>query len=81
MHRIGMLIATGLGAIAIGSAPLAVAGTPESDCIAGQMNADGSCTYANCSAAKADGVCDIPAGSDDYCSKQDRDKDGVACEC
>ena len=65
----------------IGAAPAAVAAAPDSDCIAGLMNTDGSCTYANCSEARADGVCDIPEGSEDYCSKQDRDNDGIACEC
>ena len=81
MKRIGLLIATALGAISIGSAPLAVAGTPESRCIAGRMNPDGSCYYENCSEAEADGVCDIPEGDPKYCSTQDRDGDGVACEC
>ena len=81
INRIGLLIATALGAIAISSAPLAVAGTPDNDCIAGKLDQYGSCYYKSCSAAKADGVCDIPQGDSKYCSKQDRDGDGVACEC
>ncbi len=54
---------------------------PNTNCIAGRMNADGSCYYKNCTEAKANGECDIPEGSSHYCSKQDRDGDGIACEC
>lgn len=45
------------------------------------MNTDGSCFYASCTEAKAAGECDIPQGDPHYCAKQDRDGDGVACEC
>lgn len=37
--------------------------------------------YPNCSAAKADGVCNIPSSSEYYQPKLDRDQDGVGCEC
>jgi Excalibur calcium-binding domain len=37
--------------------------------------------YANCSQAKADGVCNITKDSPYYMAKLDRDHDGVACEC
>lgn len=37
--------------------------------------------YANCSQAKADGVCNIPQDSPYYSAKLDRDGDGIACEC
>jgi len=37
--------------------------------------------YKNCTEAKQNGDCDIPATSDKYQSKLDRDNDGVACEC
>ncbi len=37
--------------------------------------------YKNCSAAKADGVCNIPSDSPDYQPKLDRDGDGIGCEC
>ena len=80
-RKIGLLAATVLGAIAIGSAPPVLADQLSSDCIAGKMNFDGSCYYKNCTEAKANGECDIPEGSEHYCSKQDRDNDGLACEC
>ncbi len=37
-------------------------------------------TYANCSAAYADGRADILIGDAAYAPKLDRDNDGVACE-
>jgi len=37
--------------------------------------------YRNCTEAKNDGACDIPATSDKYQSKLDRDGDGLGCEC
>jgi hypothetical protein len=43
--------------------------------------ANASGQYANCSQAKADGVCNITQDSSDYASKLDRDGDGIACEC
>lgn len=67
-------------AAAVGVAPAAEAEL-HSNCIAGRMNSDGSCYYANCSEAKANGECDIAEGDAHYCSKQDRDSDGIACEC
>lgn len=61
-------------AAASGIAPAATAAA-ESAC------ADGSCEYANCTEAEESGVCDIREGDPAYCSKQDRDRDGIACEC
>jgi hypothetical protein len=52
-------------AVAIGLAPVASASGP----------------YANCSQAKADGVCNITQDSPNYRAKLDRDSDGIACEC
>ena len=70
MHRtIGLLIATAVGAIAIGSAAPAIA-TPVP-----------SAPYQNCTEAKQNGDCDIPSTSDKYQSKLDRDNDGLGCEC
>ncbi len=70
MHRtIWMFIAAILGAIAIGSAAPAVA-TPMPQA-----------PYKNCTEAKQNGDCDIPATSDKYQSKLDRDSDGLGCEC
>ena len=37
--------------------------------------------YPNCSAAEADGVCNIPSSSEYYQAKLDRDQDGIGCEC
>lgn len=37
--------------------------------------------YANCTEARAHGDCDIPATSDKYQAKLDRDQDGIGCEC
>ena len=67
-----------VGAMGVGPSTGA---TLNRDCIAGRMNNDGSCYYANCSEAKANGECDIAQGADHYCSEQDRDSDGIACEC
>jgi hypothetical protein len=37
--------------------------------------------YSNCTEAKNNGDCDIPATSSKYQSKLDRDGDGLGCEC
>jgi hypothetical protein len=63
----------------IGAAPVGIADPSDINCT--QFSEDGSCYYANCTQAKAHGECNIPAGSPHYCPKQDRDHDGVACEC
>jgi hypothetical protein len=41
----------------------------------------GSCVYKNCSDAKAHGRCNITRDDPAYCPSQDRDNDGLACEC
>jgi hypothetical protein len=56
-----------------------IADAPDINCT--QFNEDGSCYWANCTQAKANGECNIPEGSPHYCAKQDRDGDGLACEC
>jgi hypothetical protein len=43
-------------------------------------SAGNSCYYPNCTAAHKAGEGDIPSSSPHYCSKQDRDGDGIACE-
>ena len=68
-------------AAGVGLAPAAASAAPDANCIAGRMNADGSCVYDNCTEAKKAGVCDIPEGDPAYCKPQDRDNDGIACEC
>jgi Excalibur calcium-binding domain len=70
-----VIFGTAISVAPAGAAPL------DGNCIAGRVNADGSCYYANCSEAKANHECDIPEGDSHYCSKQDRDGDGIACEC
>jgi hypothetical protein len=37
--------------------------------------------YANCTAARDDGACNIPSTSEYYQAKLDRDQDGIGCEC
>ena len=43
-------------------------------------SASNSCYYPNCTAAHKAGEGNIQSSSDHYCSKQDRDGDGIACE-
>jgi hypothetical protein len=43
-------------------------------------SASSSCYYPNYTAAHQDGEGNIPSNSSHYCSKQDRDGDGIACE-
>lgn len=64
---------------AIFAAPVGMADLPDVNCT--QFNEDASCYWANCTQAKANGECNIPEGSPHYCAKQDRDVDGLACEC
>lgn len=71
----GVITGSAIGAFPADAEPL------NDNCIAGRTNADGSCYYENCTEAKANGDCDIPQGSSRYCSQQDRDGDGAACEC
>ncbi|ORW04707.1 hypothetical protein AWC15_02880 [Mycobacterium lacus] len=59
--------------------PVLLADPPDINCT--QFNEDGSCYWANCTQAKANGECNIRDGSAHYCPKQDRDGDGLACEC
>lgn len=51
---------------------------------AGPANAAGQlpkAPYANCTEARDNNDCDIPASSDKYQDKLDRDQDGIGCEC
>jgi hypothetical protein len=68
-----------IGGSAIGASPVGIAEPADINCT--QFNEDGSCYWTNCTQAKANGECNIPAGSPHYCSKQDRDGDGFACDC
>ena len=69
IRSFGLTVAAGLVAIAIGSAAPAIASpVPQAP-------------YKNCTEARQNGDCDIPATSDKYQSKLDRDNDGLGCEC
>lgn len=72
--------AVGLGLLASPAASTASA-DPFDDLACTIWDSSGSCYWENCSEAKANGECDIPIGSPHYCEKQDKDGDGVACEC
>jgi hypothetical protein len=52
----------------------------QADTPGSSWEASNSCYYPNCTAAHKAGEGDIPSSSDHYCSKQDRDGDGIACE-
>ncbi|AKK26471.1 excalibur calcium-binding domain-containing protein [Mycobacterium sp. EPa45] len=68
MNRsVAVLAASVFGVIAIG--------------VAAPANAQPTVPFKNCTAAKAAGYCDIPTDSPLYTPSQDRDSDGVACEC
>ena len=69
-----------IGGTALSAAPVAVADPSGIDCSQVNNNAPG-CVYKNCTDAKAHGRCNIPEGDPAYCPKQDRDGDGLACEC
>ena len=69
ISTIGFALAVGFTAAAIGTAAPAIA-TPLPQA-----------PYKNCTQARENGDCDIPASSDKYQSKLDRDGDGIGCEC
>ncbi|MCV6974170.1 excalibur calcium-binding domain-containing protein [Mycobacterium bourgelatii] len=46
-----------------------------------ELSYNGTCVYKNCTDAKAHGRCNITQDDPAYCAKQDRDGDGLACEC
>ena len=64
------VVATTLTGIALAAPMLLVSATPAS-----------AAPYANCTQARNNDDCDIPASSDLYQSKLDRDGDGIGCEC
>ncbi|QEN17368.1 excalibur calcium-binding domain-containing protein [Mycobacterium sp. ELW1] len=49
--------------------------------VAAPAHAQPTAPFKNCTAAKAAGYCDIPTDSPLYTPGQDRDSDGLACEC
>lgn len=72
------LVAAVIWGGAISTAPVGSADPAGIDCT--QVN-NSNCVYKNCTDAKAHGRCNIPEGDPAYCPKQDRDGDGLACEC
>ncbi|MCV7116777.1 excalibur calcium-binding domain-containing protein [Mycobacterium nebraskense] len=72
-------IAAAIWGTAISTAPVGMADPPDLNCT--QVNNEGGCVYKNCTDAKAHGRCNIPRGDQAYCPSQDRDGDGLACEC
>jgi hypothetical protein len=71
------ITAAGWG-IAIGAAP-ARAEPTDANCT--EMSSSGSCVYKNCTDAHNHGRCNITRDDPAYCPAQDRDNDGLACEC
>ncbi len=65
MFRVLIAAAVLAATAAIGAAPAASANAP----------------YPNCTAAKADGRCDIAESDPAYGTWLDRDGDGIGCEC
>lgn len=70
MNRTFNLLAlTAFAAAAIGyAAPATATPTPQAP-------------YQNCTEARDNNDCNIPASSDKYQDKLDRDQDGIGCEC
>ncbi len=63
------LLASALTGVAV-VAPMVLAAAPAQ-----------AAPYSNCTEARENGDCDIPASSDLYQAKLDRDQDGIGCEC
>ncbi|MGB9304716.1 MAG: excalibur calcium-binding domain-containing protein [Mycobacterium sp.] len=76
--RVAVAITAAGWAITVGVAPTAWAEPSDANCT--EMSS-GSCVYKNCSDAKAHGRCNITRDDPAYCPSQDRDNDGLACEC
>lgn len=72
-------ISTTAWVYASGVAPIAIAEPEDVGCT--EVSYSGTCVYKNCTDAKAHGRCNIPQDDPAYCAKQDRDGDGLACEC
>ncbi|BBX06323.1 excalibur calcium-binding domain-containing protein [Mycolicibacterium aichiense] len=64
---VALLAASVFGVVAVG--------------VAAPAHAQPTAPFKNCTAAKAAGYCDIPTDSPLYTPSQDRDSDGLACEC
>lgn len=83
VFTVGVVVAPAVHAFHMGMGPLTVAEAPAPasvEMISPLPRNSGGCYWANCTQAHQNGEGDIPQGSAHYCSKQDRDGDGVACE-
>jgi hypothetical protein len=75
---IRLIVTTAIfAAVGLGPAPATVA---QADGPGTIWEASNSCYYPNCTEAHKAGEGNIPSSSPHYCSKQDRDGDGIACE-
>lgn len=79
VFAIGVVIAPALHAGASPAPATMSATAPQALTAPVPLNTSG-CYWTNCTQAHQNGEGDIPQGSAHYCSKQDRDGDGVACE-
>lgn len=66
-----LVVAAGVGVLSMSPAPMSLTPVATAEAV----------PYRNCTEARANGDCDIPATSDKYQSKLDRDNDGLGCEC
>lgn len=82
VFAVGVLVAPALRVSHTAAAPFAAVEVPMASpamIVPVPQNRTG-CYWTNCTQAHQNGEGDIPQGSAHYCSKQDRDGDGVACE-
>jgi hypothetical protein len=79
----GLLVAAAAAATVLCSALLSAptAKSEPTDTTCTELTGNGNCVYKNCTDAHAHGRCNIPSDDPAYCPKQDRDNDGLACEC
>ena len=85
-----LAIAALIGVIGLGPTPVAVAAITRDMAPASPVapvdvsnttwSADNSCYFPNCTAAHDAGEGNIQSNDPHYCTKQDRDDDGFACE-
>jgi Excalibur calcium-binding domain len=71
-----LVVTAALIGSSVAAAPVMVAAHSPENCAA--LESFSACIYDTCADAPK---CDIAEGDPAYCPRQDRDKDGVACEC
>lgn len=75
---LGVVVAPSVHAVA--SVPAVAPSSKAMPQVVAPFPMSAGCYYANCTQARQAGETDIPEGSAHYCSKLDRDGDGIACE-